>query len=138
MKRSIILATFILAGAAGLLFSATLSHSAGGEVNAQTVAEHMNKSKYASAEIKSYLKNLKGKEITADGKINNILTGRTGTRVVVYVDIPGRSTYFIVDVYVKNSSGLHKNDRVSCKGTYSKYNWFSLNGITLKEGSCSK
>ncbi len=138
MKRNIVFALFMLAGSAGLLFSASLSASAGGEVSAQTIAEHMNKSKYSSAEIKSYLKDLKGKEITADGKIDNILTGKTGTRVVVFVDIPGRSTYFVVDVYVSNSSGLHKNDRVSCKGTYSKYNWFSLNGITLKEGSCNK
>lgn len=106
-------------------------------VPAKAVAEHMDKAKYTSADIKSYLKDLKGKEVTADGKIDEILTGRTGTRVVVFVDISGRSRYFVVDVYVNDAKDLHKGDAVSCRGEYTKYNMFTLNGIALK-GSCSK
>ena len=97
----------------------------------------MDKNKYASAEIKNYLKDLKGKTVVADGKIHDILSGKTGTRVVLSVKA-GRSKDFMVDVYVNEAVKLHKNDQVSCKGEYSKYNLFTLNGITLKNGTCSK
>jgi hypothetical protein len=123
--------------AAGLLMTVSLALAAGQAVNAKTVAEHMDKSKYSSSEIKSYLKGLKGETITADGKIHDILTGKTGTRVVLSVNA-GRSNDFVVDVYVDDASKLHKDEHVSCKGEYAKYNMFTVNGIALKGGSCSK
>ena len=35
-------------------------------------------------------------------------------------------------------SAPHKGSQVSCKGEYSRYNMFTVNGISLKNGSCSK
>lgn len=137
MIKKIGIVTLSLFVAASLCMIGSTKAAAEQAVHAKAVAEHMDKSKYSSAEIKSYLKDLKGKEVTADGKIDEILTGRTGTRVVVFVDIPGRSRDFVVDVYVHEAGNLHKGDRVSCKGEYAKYNMFTLNGITLK-GSCNK
>lgn len=122
---------------AGLLLTPAVRTGAEQSVNAKTVADHMDKNKYASAEIKNYLKDLKGKTVVADGKIHDILSGKTGTRVVLSVKA-GRSKDFMVDVYVNEAVKLHKNDQVSCKGEYSKYNLFTLNGITLKNGTCSK
>jgi hypothetical protein len=108
-----------------------------GPVTAADVAEHMDKSKYTSADIKKYLKALKGEQISADGKVHDVLTGKTGVKIVVSVDIPGRSRDFVVDVHTKDAVAVHKDDRVSCKGEYVKYNMFTLNGIGI-EGSCSK
>ncbi len=136
MIKRIGIATVCLFVAAGI-FIKTPGGAAAQAVPAKAVAEHMDKSKYSSAEIKSYLKDLKGKEITADGKIDEILTGKSGTRVVVFVNIPGRSRDFIVDVYVNDAKDFRKGDGVSCKGEYTKYNMFTLNGIAIK-GSCSK
>ena len=137
LKRSssVMMTIFIVAG---LLTAVCAAATAGQAVNAKTVAEHMDKSKYSSHEIKSYLKGLKGSEITADGKVNDILTGKTGNRVVLFVNVPGRDKDFVVDVYVDDAGKLHKGDHLSCKGEYSKYNMFTVNGITLKDGSCSK
>jgi len=106
-------------------------------VNAKTVAEHMDKGKYSASEIKTYLKGLKGGTITADGKVHDILTGKTGTRVVLSV-AAGRNNDFVVDVYVNDASAIHNGDKVSCSGEYVKYNMFTVNGITLKNGSCKK
>jgi hypothetical protein len=106
-------------------------------VNAKTVAEHMDKGKYSSKEIKTYLKDLKGATINADGKIREILSGKTGIRVVLSV-AAGRNNDFVVDVYVNEAGSLHAGDKVSCKGEYSRYNGWTLNGIALKNGSCAK
>ncbi len=110
---------------------------AGQTVNARTVAEHLDKQKYASAEIKAYLKGLNGSTITAEGKISDILSGKTGNKVILLVKA-GRPKDFVVDVYVDDIAKLHKHDQVSCKGEYAKYNMFNLNGITLKNGTCRK
>ncbi len=124
--------------AAGMLIGSPLGANASGHaVNAATVAEHLDKTKYSSAEIKAYLKSLKEAEITASGKIDEIFVGKTGNRVVVFVKAPGRGKEFVVDVYIDDASKLHKGEHVSCKGEYVKYNMFTLNGITLKKGSCS-
>ncbi len=111
---------------------------AGQTVNAETVAEHMDKSRYSSSDIKSYLKGLKGRGIAAQGKVKDVMVGKTGNRVVVFVNVPGRKKDFVVDVYVDNAHKLHKGDHVSCRGEYAKYNMFTVNEITLKDGSCSK
>jgi hypothetical protein len=125
---------FILAG---LLVLIQTSAIAGQTVNARTVAERMDKSKYTSSDIKSYLKGLKGKQVAAEGRIKDVLSGKTGNRVVILVDT-AKSRDFIVDVYVDNPPRLHKGEVVSCKGEYVKYNPFTVNGITLKKGTCSK
>ncbi len=121
--------TFTLLGATAV---------AGQAVNAETVAGHMDKSKYSTSDIKSYLKGLKGHGIAAQGKVKDVMVGKTGNRVVVFVNVPGRKKDFVVDVYVDRADKLHKGDHVSCKGEYAKYNMFTVNGITLKDGSCSK
>ena len=120
-----------------VLFISMNAAAAEQPVNAKTVAEHMDKSKYSASEIKSYLKGLKGGTITADGEIRDIMTGKTGNRVVLSV-AAGRTGDFVVDVYVDNAGSLYKGDRVSCTGQYSKYNMFTVNGIALKDGSCRK
>ena len=107
------------------------------QVTAADVANHMDKSKYSSADIKQYLKALKGEQVSAEGKVDDVLTGKTGVKIVVLVEIPGRSREFVVDVRTKDAATVHKGDRVSCKGEYTKYNMFTLNGIGI-EGSCSK
>ncbi len=127
-----------LAASGTILVSAGMACAGGQTLNAKTVGEHMDKSKYSTAEVKAYIKDLKGKQITADGKINEILSGKTGNRVVVFVKVPGRPKEFVVDVYVDDASKLHKGDQVSCKGEYAKYNMFTVNGITLKDGTCRK
>lgn len=108
-----------------------------GQTTAADVADHMDKSKYTSADIKKYLKALKGEQISAAGKVDDVLTGKTGVKIVVSVEIPGRSKEFTVDVHTKDASSVHKGDRVSCKGEYVRYNMFTLNGIGI-DGSCSK
>jgi hypothetical protein len=123
---------------AGMFMVPQQMATAGQAVNAKTVAEHMDKGKYSASEIKSYLKGLKGNEITADGRIDEILTGKTGNRVVVFVKVPGRGKEFVVDVFVDDAGKLHKGESVSCKGEYAKYNMFTVNGITLKNGKCSR
>jgi len=138
MVTRIVRGAAVFALAAGLFIVAQNASAAGQAANAKTVAEHMDKSKYSSSEIKSYLKGLKGNTVAADGKVNDIMTGKTGNRVVLYVNIPGRGKDFVVDVYVDDASNLHKGDHVSCKGEYVKYNMFTVNGITLKDGSCRK
>ncbi|HET6490022.1 MAG TPA: hypothetical protein VFG28_09680 [Syntrophales bacterium] len=138
MVTRIVRIIVLVSAAAGMFIVSPSMTNAGQAVNAKTVAEHMDKSKYSSAEIKSYLKGLKGSEITAEGKIDEILSGKTGNRVVVFVKIPGREREFVVDVYVSDSGKLNKNDQVSCKGEYAKYNMFTLNGIALKDGTCTK
>ncbi|OGW33825.1 MAG: hypothetical protein A2010_06355 [Nitrospirae bacterium GWD2_57_9] len=105
--------------------------------SAKAVAEHMDKGKHTSSDIKAYLKGLKGKTVTAEGRVNDVLSGKTGNKVVLFVDTP-KSKDFVVDVYVDDASKLHKGDQVSCKGEYARYNMFTLNGITLKDGSCKK
>lgn len=137
MVRNISIVMVCFFAAAGIFISTPRGATAGPAVDAKEIATRLDKSKYTSAEIKSYLKDLKSKEVTAEGKVDEILTGKTGTRVVVLVDVPNRTKNFVVDVYVSDASGLHKGDGVSCKGDYSKYNMFTLNGITLK-GSCKK
>jgi hypothetical protein len=122
--------------AAGLLLAAGTA-AAQKPVNANTVAERMNKNKYSSAEVKTYLKDLKGRTVTADGRIKDMMTGKTGNRIVLSVKA-GKSNNFVVDVYADNIKTLHKGDEVSCTGTYVKYNPFTVNGITLKDGVCSK
>ena len=108
-----------------------------GQVTAADVADHMDKSKYSTADVKQYLKALKGEQVSAEGKVDDVLTGKTGVKIVVLVEIPGRSREFVVDVRTKDAATVHKGDRVSCKGEYTKYNMFTLNGIGI-EGSCSK
>lgn len=136
MVRTISIVMVCFFAAAGIFIS-TRGASAEQAVDAKEIAPRMDKTKYASAEIKSYLKDLKDKEVIAGGKIDEILTGKTGTRVVVHVDVPNTTKNFVVDVYVESAEQFHKGDTVSCRGKYSKYNMFTLNGITLK-GSCKK
>jgi len=114
-----------------------LQGSATAAVDAVDVAEHMDKTKYTSAEVKGYLKALKDKQVIAKGKISDVLTGKSGTKIVVYVDIPGRSKEFVVDVHTKKPAEFLKGTQVTCQGTYVKYNMFTLNGIGI-EGSCAK
>jgi acyl-coenzyme A thioesterase PaaI-like protein len=130
---TIVFSLFMAAGM--VILSPAPSHA--GQITAAVVADHMDKSKYSSDDIKSYLKALKGKQIVADGKVDDVKTGRTGAKIVVTVEVPGRSKDFIVDVRTKAVAALHKGDRVSCKGKYTKYNMFTLNGIGI-DGSCSK
>ncbi|OGW38608.1 MAG: hypothetical protein A2X58_10110 [Nitrospirae bacterium GWC2_56_14] len=127
---------FFLFMAAGVVILSPAPSQAG-QVAAADVADHMDKTKYSSDDIKSYLKALKGKRIVADGKVDDVKTGRTGAKIVVKVEVPGRSKDFVVDVRTKSAAALHKGDRVSCKGEYTKYNMFTLNGIGI-DGSCSK
>ena len=136
MRRAIGMLTGMVLGTGLLLFTAS-SAPAEEALDAVTIAQHLDKSKYTTTEVKNYIKDLKDKQVIAQGKLHEVLTGKTGTKVVVYVDIPNKSTYFIVDTLVEDASGLHKNDRVTCTGKYVKYNPFSLNGITIK-GSCKK
>ncbi len=135
MKRKSWFFVSVLVSAA--LFIAMQAAAADQAVSAKTVAEHMDKGKYSASEIKSYLKGLKGGTVTADGKVHDILTGKTGNRVVLSV-AAGRNGDFVVDVYVDNASNLHKGDRVNCSGEYVKYNMFTVNGIALKNGNCKK
>jgi acyl-coenzyme A thioesterase PaaI-like protein len=130
---TIVFLLFMAAGA--VILTPAPSHA--GQVTAAEVADHMDKTKYSSDDIKSYLKALKGKQIVADGKVDDVKTGRTGAKIVVKVEVPGRSKDFVVDVRTKSAAALHKGDRVSCKGEYLKYNMFTLNGIGI-DGSCSK
>ena len=144
MVMKVFTIAFLLFMAAGVvILSPAPSHA--GQVTAAEVADHMDKTKYSSDDIKSYLsdditsylKALKGKRIVADGKVDDVKTGRTGAKIVVKVEVPGRSKDFVVDVRTKSAAALHKGDRVSCKGEYTKYNMFTLNGIGI-DGSCSK
>jgi len=136
MVMKVFTIAFLLFMAAGVvILSPAPSHA--GQVTAAEVADHMDKTKYSSDDIKSYLKALKGKQIVADGKVDDVKTGRTGAKIVVKVEVPGRSKDFVVDVRTKSAAALHKGDRVSCKGEYTKYNMFTLNGIGI-DGSCSK
>ncbi len=128
---------FLTVFIAAVLLVSMQASAAEQTVDAKTVAEHMDKGKYSSSEIKTYLKGLKGGTITADGKIHEILTGKTGTRVVLSV-AAGRNNDFVVDVYVDDASALHNGNQVKCSGEYAKYNIFTVNGITLKNGSCKK
>ncbi len=107
-------------------------------VDAKTVAKHLDKEKYTKSEIKDYMKGLKGSEITAEGHINDIESGKKNEKIVVWVDVPGRSKKFVVDALVSDSAGFHKNDAVACKGEFAKYNIFSLNGLTIKDATCKK
>lgn len=109
-------------------------------VNAADVADHMDKTKYTAAEIKTYMKRLKGKEVVAAGKVDNVHNlKRQEAKVVVNVTIPGRGTLFVVDVHMPqaDAGSLHKNDPVTCRGEFRRYNPWTLNGIVL-QGSCSK
>ena len=72
--------------AAGMLMTVAATAIAGDLVNASTIADHMDKGKYSSGEIKTYLKGLKGSSVAADGKIQDIMTGKTGNRVVLSVN----------------------------------------------------
>lgn len=136
MKSAIRMFAGMILGA-GLLLWSTSSASAEEALDAVAIAQHLDKTKYTTTEVKNYIKDLKDKQVIAKGKLHEVLTGKTGTKVVVYVDVPNKSTYFIVDTIVEDASGLHKNDRITCTGKYVKYNMFSLNGITIK-GSCKK
>lgn len=136
MRRAIGMLACMVLGAGCLLFAAP-SVSAEEALDAVAIAQHLDKTKYTTTEVKNYIKDLKNKQVIAQGKLHEVLTGKTGTKVVVYVDVPNKSTYFIVDTIVEDASGLHKNDRITCTGEYVKYNMFSLNGITIK-GSCKK
>ncbi len=118
-----------------IVLSPVAAHA--GQVSAADVADHMDKSKYSSADIKQYLKALKGQQVLAEGKVHDVLTGKTGAKIVVSVNVPGRSKDFVVDVRTKDAAAIHKGDQVSCKGEYVKYNMFTLNGIGI-DGSCSK
>ena len=129
------IALFILSVTSALLLGAAKPASAEG-VAAATIAQHLDRGKYSSTEIKSYLKDLKGKEVSAHGRVSEVLTMRGSTRVVVFIDAPGKRN-FIVDVYVKDGASFRKNDRVTCTGEFSKANMFTLNGIAIK-GSCKK
>lgn len=134
MKIVTIVISLLVASGAAIL-PAGPAHA--GQVSAVDVADHMDKSKYTSADIKQYLKALKGKQVSAEGKVHDVLTGKTGVKIVLSVDIPGRSKDFVVDVRTRDAAAVHKGDRVSCTGKYVKYNMFTLNGIGI-EGSCSK
>lgn len=122
--------------AAGIILTASVTAVAGQAVNARTVAERMDKQKYTSSEIKTYLRGLKGRTITVDGRVHDVLIGKTGNRVVLHVDTP-KPKDFVVDVFVDSAPKMRKNDSVICKGVYSRYNIFTVNGIILKGGSCS-
>lgn len=109
-------------------------------VQAADIADHMDKTKYTAVEIKTYMRNLKNKQVVATGKVDNVHTlPRQEAKTVVHVSIPGRSTLFVVDVHMlqAEAGALHKNDTVTCTGTFRRYNPWTLNGIVL-QGSCSK
>jgi hypothetical protein len=138
MKMKIVTIVFLMLMVSGVVILSPGAVQAG-QVTAADVADHMDKSKYSSADIKKYLKALKGEQVSADGKVHEVLTGRSGVKVVVSVNIPGRSKEFIVDVHSKDAASVHvqKGDRVSCKGEYVRYNMFTLNGVGI-DGSCTK
>ncbi len=106
--------------------------------DAATIAQHMNKEKYTKSEIKSYMKDMKGKDVTASGKVQDVESGKRGEKVVLWITVPGREKNFVVDAIVDDVSKFHKNDSVTCTGKFEKYNIFSLNGLTLKDSKCSK
>jgi hypothetical protein len=86
------------------------------------------------------MKDLKSKEVTAEGKIDDILNQpKKIAKVVVHVDVPGKSGKFVVDVHMPQDSAdkLRKGETVSCKGEFRRYNPWTLNGIVL-EGTCKK
>ena len=135
VMKSVSIAFSMLLVAGCVILSPGSSHA--GQVTAPDVADHMDKSKYTSADIKKYLKALKGEQVSAEGRVDDVLTGKTGIKIVVSVAVPGRSKEFTVDVHTKDAASLHKDDRVSCTGEYVRYNMFTLNGIGI-DGSCSK
>ncbi len=135
MDRRISIAAVALFMATALFIGSPAS--AEEAINAKTVAERMDKSKHSTAEIKSYLKDLRKKTILAEGKVKDILSGKTGNRIVLSVNA-GKLNNFVVDVYGDQSEKFRKGDQLSCRGEYVKYNPFTVNGITLKDGSCSK
>lgn len=140
MTRLFGAATASLFVAAGLLVSAHTPATAGQAVNAKTIAERLDKSKYTTSEIKTYVKGLKGADVTAEGKIDDIMNQpRRTAKVVVLIDVPGRSGKFIVDVHMPQNEAdkLRKNDMVICKGEFRRYNPWTLGGIVL-EGACRK
>jgi hypothetical protein len=107
-------------------------------VDVKTIAKHLDKGKYTKSEIKDYMKDMKGKEVTAEGHVNDIERGKRNEKIVVWVDVPGREKKFVVDALVEDASGFHMNDAIACKGNFSKYNIFSLNGVTIKDAKCTK
>ncbi len=120
--------------ASGLL---TAMHATAAEkeaVDAKTVAEHLDKTKYSSSDIRSYMKDLKDKQVTVTGKVQDVVSGKTGTKVVIHLNVPNYKYAFVVDVQVSDAGDIHKGDMVSCKGEYIRSGIF---GIVLK-GSCAK
>jgi len=134
MARTIVVVLISLMIAAGLVLGPPMASAGGETVNAVDVAHHMDKAKYSSADIKSYLKGLKGKEISAHGKVNEVLTGKSGIKVVLHINIPGKSSPFVVDVQTSESGHIHKGETVSCRGEFVRA---GMLGIVLK-GSCGK
>ncbi len=134
MTKSVGIVTVSLFLAVNMLVVGNVQSAAGEAVNARTVAEHMDKSKYSTADIKSYVRDLKDKEIVASGKVHNVLSGRYGAKVVIRLNIPGNESPFIIDIRMNEVENIHKGDTISCKGAFVRAGSFGI----VVEGSCTK
>ncbi len=132
LNRFSVLVSLIVASTLCVQGLALAEHS----ITAQDVATHTDKETNTSVEIKKYVASLKGQQFTATGRVQDVQQGRSGYKVVVNADMPGRSKRFVVDVIMKDGNKFRKGASVSCRGKIVKVNRFTYRGIGI-EGSCS-
>ena len=107
-----------------------------GAVNAVEIAQRLDKTKYTSDQIKGYVRKLNKKtKVVATGTVRDVKSGRSGTKVVLHVTVPGRKRKFLVAVMVNNAQNIRRGQSATCSGKYLRYSRFDLNGVTI-EGSC--
>ncbi|HAR45895.1 MAG: hypothetical protein A2X56_00170 [Nitrospirae bacterium GWC2_57_13] len=124
---------------AGIILAGMSAAAYGGTVSAVQIAQRLDKTKHTTAEIKSFLKGLKGQQVQADGRVNDVRIGKKNAKVVVLVKVPERSQEFVVDVQMETNAAekFRKDERVACTGEFVRHNNFTLNGVVIK-GSCKK
>ena len=103
-------------------------------LNFKVVADHADKTKYTSSEIKGFARDAKGKKITVEGKILDVKTGRSGKKVSLLTRA-GHTEKFKVDVMVEDISGLRKGNHVTCTGKFHRYG-SNLRGMVMVDGKC--
>ncbi len=100
------------------------------------IIDHMDKSKYSSSEIKAYMKSIKGEAVHVSGKVTDVKTGRSGTRISLTVPGGTKGNYKVDVVTKEDTSSIHQGASVHCNGIFRQFNTFTLNGFTLIEGHC--
>ena len=103
-------------------------------ISLQEVADHADKTKYTSAEIKKFARSAKGKKITVEGKVLDVKTGRSGNKVSLLTRA-GETGKFKVDVMAKDIRGLRKGSEVTCTGKFHRFG-SSLRGMVMIDGKC--